>query len=99
VNWDLRRLLWLPKLGLKGIFQMSFLEHVTVLHGVGVGGGSLVYANTLPTPKSAFFEAKSWGHLARWEEELRPHYATAKRTLGATPTPCVTRGDKVLMEI
>jgi cholesterol oxidase len=34
---------------------MSFLEHVTVMHGVGVGGGSLVYANTLPIPKDPFF--------------------------------------------
>src|SRR5205814_1642864 len=82
-NWDFRRWYWMPKAGLRGIFQMSFLEHVTVLHGVGVGGGSLVYANTLPTPKRDFFEARSWGHLAKWESELAPHYATAKRMLGA----------------
>ena len=55
-NWDLKRWMWNPTLGLKGIFQMSFMKHMTVLHGVGVGGGSLVYANTLPTPKSPFFE-------------------------------------------
>ncbi len=53
-NWDLKRWMWNPMLGLKGIFQMSFMKHMTVLHGVGVGGGSLVYANTLPTPKSPF---------------------------------------------
>lgn len=98
-NWDLRRWMWMPSAGLRGIFQMSFLQHVTVLHGVGVGGGSLVYANTLPTPKLGFFQAKSWAHLADWRKELEPHYATAKRMLGATHVPGVTRGDKVLREI
>ena len=82
-NWDLRRWMWMPELGLHGFFQMSFFEHVTILHGVGVGGGSLVYANTLPVPKDDFFRASSWAHLADWRAELEPHYATAKRMLGA----------------
>jgi cholesterol oxidase len=98
-NWNLKRWMWNPAIGLKGFFQMSFLKHMTVLHGVGVGGGSLVYANTLPTPKSAFFEAKSWGHLADWEAELAAHYQTAKRMLGATPNPVMTKGDHVMKEI
>ena len=98
-NWDVRRWLWKPEAGLKGIFQMSFLRHVTILHGVGVGGGSLVYANTLPTPTAGFFESESWSHLADWEKELRPHYATAKRMLGATEFPYETPAEKVLSEI
>ncbi|MEJ7727586.1 MAG: GMC family oxidoreductase [Polyangiaceae bacterium] len=98
-NWDLRRWMWLPAAGLRGIFQMTFLEHVTVLHGVGVGGGSLVYANTLPTPKDAFFQAPSWAGLADWRGELEPHYRTARRMLGAAPNPVRTRGDRVLEEI
>jgi cholesterol oxidase len=98
-NWDLRRWMWLPALGLRGIFQMTFLEHLTVLHGVGVGGGSLVYANTLPTPRPEFFRAASWSGLADWERELEPHYRTAKRMLGAASNPVVTRGDRVLAEI
>ncbi len=98
-NWDLRRWMWMPELGMKGIFQMSFFEHVTILHGVGVGGGSLVYANTLPTPKDDFFRAPSWAGLADWQKELEPHYATARRMLGATPNPTVTHGDRVLKEI
>lgn len=98
-NWDLRRWMWGPKLGMRGIFQMSFLRHVTVLHGVGVGGGSLVYANTLPVPKDPFFRAASWAHLADWKKELTPFYATARRMLGATPNPRWTRGDEVLAEI
>jgi cholesterol oxidase len=98
-NWDLKKWMWLPALGLKGIFQMTFLEHVTILHGVGVGGGSLVYANTLPTPKSEFFRAPSWGHLADFERELRPHYETVRKMLGATRYPGQTRGDQVLHQI
>jgi len=98
-NWNLKRWMWNPALGLKGFFQMSFLKHMTVLHGVGVGGGSLVYANTLPTPKSVFFQSGSWSDLADWETELAPHYATAKRMLGATPNPVMTRGDHVMKEI
>ncbi|HEY5944393.1 MAG TPA: NAD(P)-binding protein, partial [Kofleriaceae bacterium] len=46
-NWDLRRWMWQPELGMRGIFKMTFFPHVTVVHGVGYGGGSLVYANTL----------------------------------------------------
>ena len=98
-NWDLRRWMWMPAAGLRGIFQMSFFEHVTILHGVGVGGGSLTYANTLPTPKLGFFNARSWAHLADWKKELAPHYETARHMLGAARVPLKTRGDQVLEEI
>ena len=98
-NWDLRRWMWMPELGLRGIFQMSFFKHVTILHGVGVGGGSLVYANTLPLPKDAFFTSGSWAKLADWKKELARHYATAKTMLGAAPNPTITRGDRVMKEI
>jgi cholesterol oxidase len=86
-------------LGLRGIFQMTFFPHLTVLSGVGVGGGSLVYANTLPIPKDDFFTATSWGHLAQWRDELAPHYQTARRMLGATENPLRTYPDQVLNDI
>ncbi|MAQ19000.1 MAG: GMC oxidoreductase [Sandaracinus sp.] len=98
-NWDLKKWLWMPAAGLKGIFQMSFMEHVTIFHGVGVGGGSLVYANTLPTPKLGFFQAKSWAHLADWRAELVPYYETARHMLGSAENPVKTRGDEILEEI
>lgn len=98
-NWNLRRWMWKPKLGLKGFFQMSFLRHITVVHGVGVGGGSLVFANTLPLPKEEFFTAASWGHLADWKGELEPHYQTARRMLGAATNPVMTRGDDIVRDI
>lgn len=98
-NWDLKRWLWNPALGFKGFFQMTFLRHLTVFHGVGVGGGSLAYANTLPTPTTDFFAAKSWRHLADWQSELAPHYETAKRMLGATTNPVMTIGDHALRKV
>lgn len=98
-NWDLRRWLWMPAAGMHGIFKMSFFKHVTIFSGVGVGGGSLVYANTLPVPKQEFFESGSWAKLADWHAELAPHYATAQRMLGATPNPRLMRGDEVLRDI
>src|SRR5262245_56390877 len=98
-NWDLRRFMWRPSLGMRGPFQMTFFRHVTVLSGVGVGGGSLVYANTLPVPEPAFFREGSWAGLRDWHAELTPHYATAKRMLGAVPNPHPGRTDELLREI
>jgi len=94
-NWHLRRWLWNPRVGMTGPFRMSFFEHVTVLHGVGVGGGSLVYGATLPVPNEAFFETGDWAGLADWKAELAPHYATAKRMLGAVRNPHLTTVDEV----
>ncbi|MBI4616937.1 MAG: GMC family oxidoreductase [Planctomycetes bacterium] len=98
-NWDVKRWLWLPRLGMRGLFQMSFFRHMTVLSGVGVGGGSLVYGNTLPIPKDDFFEAPSWARLAPWKDELAPHYSTARRMLGAVPNPMLGLPDHVIGEI
>ena len=69
-NWNLRKWLWLPALGFRGFFKMTFFRHLTALSGVGVGGGSLVYCNTLPTPGEHFFTAPEWGDLADWPTEL-----------------------------
>lgn len=98
-NWDLKRWLWMPEVGFRGLFKLTFFPHISVLSGVGYGGGSLVYANTLPVPKKPFFEAPSWGHLASWEKELSPHYETAKKMLGVTRTPFLTYPDEVVKEL
>ncbi len=86
-NWNLKKWMWLPSLGFTGILKLTFFRHVNVLSGVGVGGGSLVYANTLPVPKAEFFNSGHWEGLADWEEELKPFYAEARRMLGAVPNP------------
>ena len=95
-NWQLRRWMWMPKLGFRGMFQMRFFRHVTVLAGAGVGGGSLVYANTLPIPKREFFTSPAWASLADWERELEPHYRVARRMLGAQTVPFLTPPDRIL---
>ena len=98
-TWDLKRFMWRPELGMTGPFRMSFTRHVTALHGIGVGGGSLIYANTLPMPGTEFFTSGSWAGLADWQAELAPHYATAQRMLGAAQNPYPGVTDKVLAEI
>ncbi len=98
-NRQLKRWLWAPRLGFRGPFRMTFLPHVTALSGVGVGGGSLVYANTLPVPEDGFFQACSWSHLADWKAELAPHYLTAQRMLGATPNERPAAADHALQRV
>jgi cholesterol oxidase len=98
-NWDLRKWLWMPGLGLRGIMRLRFFRHVTVLAGAGVGGGSLGYASTLPMPKQHFFEAPSWAHLADWQRELGPHYQTAQRMLGVAQVPRLFPADRVLLRV
>jgi cholesterol oxidase len=98
-NWDVRRWLWAPALGFRGLFQMRPFRHVQVLAGAGVGGGSLTYANTLPIPKAGFFKSPAWSNLADWERELLPHYQTARHMLGAAPTNFLTPADSLLKQI
>lgn len=98
-NWNLKRWLWLPILRFFGFFKITFYRHVAILSGVGVGGGSLVYANTLPIPKSDFFNAETWSHLADWENELLPFYKEAKRMLGVSQNPILQNGDIILKNI
>ncbi|MFH1762628.1 MAG: GMC family oxidoreductase [Gemmatimonadota bacterium] len=98
-NWNLKRWLWIPAIGFRGFFKMTFLRHITALSGVGVGGGSLVYANTLPTPGEGFFRAEEWEQLADWQTELEPHYDTARKMLGANPNPMDTAPDRALRAI
>jgi cholesterol oxidase len=98
-NWDVRRWLWLPLVGFRGLFQLRPFRHVQVLAGAGVGGGSLTYANTLPIPKRGFFDSPAWSHLGDWEKELTPHYATARRMLGAAPTDFMTPADDILQSV
>ena len=98
-NWNLKKWLWLPAFRLFGILKLTFFRHVGVLTGVGVGGGSLVYANTLPRPKSEFYNSGNWAGLADWESELKPHYATAEKMLGAIKNPKFYDADLALQKV
>lgn len=98
-NWNAKKWLWVPFLKFRGLFKITFFQHVAVLSGVGVGGGSLVYANTLPVPKRAFFETGSWAGLADWEGELLPFYDTALKMLGAEKNPSLRSSDRAIREL
>lgn len=86
-NWNLKKWVWLPTLKFFGIMKITYFRHIGIISGVGVGGGSLVYANTLPKPKSNFFETGSWAGLENWEEKLSPFYDLAWKMLGAAKNP------------
>lgn len=98
-NWNLRKWMWWPEVGLYGIQKLTVFRHISILSGVGVGGGSLVYANTLPKPKSPFFKHGSWAGLADWETELAPFYEKAYKMLGAAVNTKLGPGDLALKEV
>ncbi len=72
-NWNLRKFLWLPGLFCYGIQRLTLLRDVLVLSGAGVGGGSLVYANTLLEPGEEAFRRGTWPHGIDWRRGLAPH--------------------------
>ena len=98
-NWNLRKWLWMPSLHFFGIMKMSIFRHVVIISGTGVGGGSLVYANTLPVPKTSFYKSGSWSKLEDWETVLKPFYQTALTMLGAARNPKLFDGDIALKEL
>lgn len=98
-SWQVRRFLWAPRLGCYGIQRISLLRNVVALSGAGVGGGSLVYANTLYEPAPEFFDDPQWARLADWRDELAPYYARARRMLGVTPNPVLTPADLAMRRV
>ena len=81
-NWNIRKYLWAPVIRCFGIQKITLLKRLMLLHGVGVGGGSLVYANTLMRPEKKIFESDLWPSDHNWFDELLPHYDTAEKMLG-----------------
>ena len=77
----------MPRLGLTGMQRITWLKDVVILSGAGVGGGSLVYANTLYTPPPPFFHDPQWAGITDWQSELAPHYDQATRMLGVVDQP------------
>ncbi|MDX8142654.1 GMC family oxidoreductase [Lentzea sp. BCCO 10_0061] len=98
-SWDLRRYLWAPQLRCFGIQRIHTLRNVMVLAGAGVGGGSLVYANTLYRPLKPFYEDRQWAHITDWQDELEPFYDQASRMLGVVTNPTTTPSDVVMQKV
>ncbi len=95
-NWQIWKYLWAPPLRCFGILEMSLFKDVLVLHGSGVGGGSLGYANVLIETDERMFASPAWSELADWKRVLRPHYDAAKRMLGVTRNPHLGPADEAL---
>ncbi|MFR9774758.1 FAD-dependent oxidoreductase [Micromonospora sp. MS34] len=106
-SWRARRFLWAPRLGCYGLQRITLLRSadrragggVLVLSGAGVGGGSLVYANTLYEPLDAFYTDPQWRDITDWRDELARHYDQAKRMLGVTTYPIVTGADRAMRAV
>jgi cholesterol oxidase len=98
-SWNAPRFFWAPKLGCQGIQRIHLLRNVLVLAGAGVGGGSLVYANTLYEPADAFYRDRQWAHITDWRAELAPYYDLAKRMLGVVRNPTMTPSDEVMKQV
>lgn len=98
-NWSFWKYLWAPAFFCYGIQRIQFLNHVVILGGAGVGGGSLVYANTLFVPPDSFFNDPQWqGLVPDWKAELMPFYETAKKMLGVVTNPKFWPTDYMLLD-
>ncbi len=96
-NWNLRKFLWLPQALCHGIQRINLLNDVMILSGAGVGGGSLVYANTLYVPPTNFFEHDTVQAMGG-EEHIMPYYEIAKKMLGVVENPKLWPIDDFFLE-
>lgn len=98
-TWDLRRYIWAPFLGLRGILRMTLFKDIFIFSGAGVGGGSTVYANTLYRAKPEFFNNEQWNELEDWQSALSSYYDVAEKMLGVNVVPYENPSDGLLKDI
>ncbi|MEJ7628869.1 MAG: GMC family oxidoreductase [Nocardioidaceae bacterium] len=98
-SWDVRRFLFAPALGCYGIQRLDVLRDCVIMSGAGVGGGSLVYANTLYEPLDAFYTDPSWSSITDWRAELAPYFDQVNRMLGVVTNPTMTPSDEVMRTV
>ena len=94
---QIKRTIWAPKFGLKGILRITPFKDVMILSGSGVGGGSLVYAQTLWRAEQGFFE--DWRRICGAAPDLDPYYEVAERMLGVVPHPHATPADASIRKV
>ncbi len=97
-NWQFWKYLWMPALRAFGILQISITKGAMVLHGAGVGGGSLGYANVLEVPSDETFATPAWNQPVAWGQVLHSHYETAKKMLGVARNPKLWKADEVMRQ-
>ncbi|WP_306364939.1 GMC oxidoreductase [Nocardia sp. CC227C] len=98
-NWNVRKSIWAPRLGMTGTQRISVLGKCAVFSASGVGGGSLIYGNTLYEPLPDFYADRQWAHITDWRAELAPYYDQAQRMLGVEPNPRMTPADDVIRSV
>ena len=98
-NWNIAKYLWVPALRFFGFQKLSFYSTASIMSGTGVGGGSLVYANTLYVPPDEFFTNLSWKRFGDWKKVLEPFYDKASFMLGRKKYSKLNIEDRVLEEI
>ncbi len=98
-SWRVKKFLFAPTLGCYGIQRIHFLPDVLVLCGAGVGGGSLVYANTLYQPGDKYFNDPQWADITDWKRELEPWYEQARRMLGVEVNPFLSPSDLAMQSV
>jgi cholesterol oxidase len=98
-NWNVRKSIWAPRLGFTGPQRISALGKCLVFSGSAVGGGSLIYGNTLYEPLPEFYRDKAWAHITDWKDELGPYYDQAKRMLGVVTNPRTGPKDDILLQV
>jgi cholesterol oxidase len=98
-NWQFWKYVWMPAIRAHGILQISILKGAMVLHGAGLGGGSLGYANVLEIPTDETFATPAWNQNVKWGEVLKEHYATARKMFGAARNPKLWKADDLLKQM
>jgi cholesterol oxidase len=98
-SFETGKYLFRPEVGMYGIQRIDALKDCLIVSGAGVGGGSLVYANTLYEPLPAFYDDPQWSHITDWQSELAPFYDQAKRMLGVVENPLRTPSDEVMEKV
>ena len=98
-SWRLHKFLYAPAIGCYGIQRIHVLPDVLILAGAGVGGGSLVYANTLYQPGDAYFNDAQWASITDWKSELEPWYDQARRMLGVVENPYFSPSDQAMKDV
>jgi cholesterol oxidase len=78
-----------------GLYEMHAFEHLDVVTGSGVGGGSLIYTNVLEQPPDDFFAAFPDEITA---DEMRPWFDRVRAVLRPSPIPIVPEKNRAFAQ-